>query len=362
MVLQLRGGAGGGEATRAENEDALKYDRVLWDMLQNHPDEIHFLNTVFNFLQRRTGCFNGPKAEINYEILIGTLTSQQQRYLAHKASGAAAPVPVPLPAKKPSPIPTPSNLKAPPSKRGPARNAVSGSVVEDVDYEKCTEDSLEGTKKAEAALEARGMGEEAGGEEKKEKKSKDQTPVDNGGTTDRYTWTQSLREIIVEVPLPAGTTAKMLDVQILPGRLDARLKGAEGTLVDGEWEDAIFADECMWYLEDGYLVLTIAKQGEMTWWKRIIKGDAAIDIKKIEPETSNLDDLAPDLRQTVEKMMHDQRQKAAGLPTTAEKDTQEKLKSFMAMHPEMDFSKVAGMAGQGGMPGGQMGGGMPGGG
>ncbi|KAJ1483809.1 nuclear movement family protein [Baffinella frigidus] len=161
----------------------------------------------------------------------------------------------------------------------------------------------------------------------------------------RYTWTQSLREIIVEVPLPAGTTAKMLDVQILPGRLDARLKGAEGTLVDGEWEDAIFADECMWYLEDGYLVLTIAKQGEMTWWKRIIKGDAAIDIKKIEPETSNLDDLAPDLRQTVEKMMHDQRQKAAGLPTTAEKDTQEKLKSFMAMHPEMDFSKVAGMAG-----------------
>ena len=28
-----------------------------------HPDEIHFLNTVFNFLQRRTPCFNGAFAE-----------------------------------------------------------------------------------------------------------------------------------------------------------------------------------------------------------------------------------------------------------------------------------------------------------
>lgn len=54
--------------------------------------------------------------------------------------------------------------------------------------------------------------------------------------------------------------------------------------------------------------------GDMTWWKRVIKGDAKIDVKKIEPENSNLSDLTPDLRQTVEKMMHDQRQKAMVLP------------------------------------------------
>jgi len=51
QVLQLRGGASGGNATVAENDNAAKYDRTLWDMLQDHPDEIHFLNTVFNFLQ-----------------------------------------------------------------------------------------------------------------------------------------------------------------------------------------------------------------------------------------------------------------------------------------------------------------------
>jgi hypothetical protein len=50
-VLQMLRLRGGGEATEKESEEAMKYDRVLWDMLQAHPDEIHFLNTIFNFLQ-----------------------------------------------------------------------------------------------------------------------------------------------------------------------------------------------------------------------------------------------------------------------------------------------------------------------
>lgn len=42
---------------------------AIWDILQSHPDEIHFLNTIFNFLQRRTPCFNGPMAPSNYQIV-----------------------------------------------------------------------------------------------------------------------------------------------------------------------------------------------------------------------------------------------------------------------------------------------------
>lgn len=165
-------------------------------------------------------------------------------------------------------------------------------------------------------------------------------PVGNGGTTDRYVWTQTLSELNVVIELPRGTKTKQLSVEIKNRTLKVAFKNGE-VLVDGELYNRVVVDECCWTLEDGYeLNINLQKENKVEWWKSVIKGDPEINTQKVQPENSKLGDLDGETRQTVEKMMYDQRQKAMGLPTSEEQSKQDMLKKFMAAHPEMDFSKA----------------------
>lgn len=162
----------------------------------------------------------------------------------------------------------------------------------------------------------------------------------NGGVTDSYVWTQTLSELEVRVKLPKGIKAKQVNCTIKKRELEVGVKG-DKPVVSGRLHADVKPDESFWMLEgDGILVLNLQKVGTMEWWPKVVEGDPEISTKKVEPENSNLSDLDGETRQTVEKMMYDQRQRQLGLPTSDEEKKQEMLKKFQQQHPELDFSQA----------------------
>jgi hypothetical protein len=169
-------------------------------------------------------------------------------------------------------------------------------------------------------------------------------PIGNGGTVPgRYTWTQTLEEVSVNVPVPDNTRGKDLNVVIARNHLKVGLKAQPKNtwIVDSDLTKTIICDDSFWTVEDGNrLVINLQKLNRMEWWDGVCQDDPKIDVKKIQPENSNLSDLDGETRTTVEKMMYDQRQKAMGLPTSEEESKLEALERFKKSHPELDFSNA----------------------
>jgi len=220
------------------------------------------------------------------------------------------------------------------------------SRIEDITEQPKTDTAPSGGEKPGAAASSSGDGEEKKGEDEDDMgEGKGVVPVNNGAVHDKYRWTQSLQDLQVTVPVPAGTKAKHLVIDIKKKTLLIKVAGQEPVL-DGNLFAAVKMEDCFWSVEDdaasGGRIVSIALQkvNQMEWWKNVIEGEPEINTQKVEPENSKLSDLDGETRQTVEKMMYDQRQKAAGLPTADEQGKQDMLKKFMEQHPEMDFSKA----------------------
>lgn len=192
-------------------------------------------------------------------------------------------------------------------------------------------------KKKEQTEKKKDKGQTTGGDESDDS-SDIPPPLGNGGATEKYIWTQTLGNIDMHVITKEKVTKENINLKMTNSRLYIKVK--DEVIIDGEFYRKIKCDESMWYVEDDQIHLVIEKYNTMEWWSTVIKGDPEIDVKKIVPENSKLTDLDSETRSVVEKMLYDQRQKAANLPTSDEQKKYEIFEKFKKMHPEMDFSKA----------------------
>ncbi|KAJ1905757.1 hypothetical protein IWQ60_012215 [Tieghemiomyces parasiticus] len=161
-----------------------------------------------------------------------------------------------------------------------------------------------------------------------------------------YQWHQTLAEVDVTLPVPAGTRGRDVEVVIRKQRLRVALRkpAADGEpLVEGELFAAVKPDDCTWSVEDRCtLRVHLEKQNDMQWWPHVVTHHPPIDVTLIEPEKSKLSDLDGETRGMVEKMLFDQRQKGQSQDQPASDATRkrEALEAFKRQHPEMDFSQA----------------------
>eukprot|EP01094_Clydonella_sp_ATCC50884_P003135 TRINITY_DN12416_c0_g1_i1.p2 TRINITY_DN12416_c0_g1~~TRINITY_DN12416_c0_g1_i1.p2 ORF type:complete len:161 (-),score=55.31 TRINITY_DN12416_c0_g1_i1:84-566(-) len=104
---------------------------------------------------------------------------------------------------------------------------------------------------------------------------------------DGYRWTQSVREVMVMVPVPKSTRGRDVVCEIGSKRLKVGLKNATPVL-EGELGGVAVADDSLWALEDDdktegkVIVVTLQKVKAHDTWSAVVKGKDELSVVEAE--------------------------------------------------------------------------------
>ena len=149
-----------------------------------------------------------------------------------------------------------------------------------------------------------------------------QIPVGNGGSTKRYTWTQTIQECTVLIGVPKVLRGKDLDVKITSQTLTVKSKlplsgeTEPRTFVEGPLVDKIRPDDSSWTVEGGVVIVTLEKS-KPTFWKTVLEGDEEIDTELVD-NRRHIDEYDDATQAKIRKIIFDQEQYHKGGPTSDE--------------------------------------------
>jgi len=316
-----------------------KFDGVLLSIAQECDGGVQeMLDVIFSFLARKTDFYTGGGEDAAEKLVI-------EKYKKHGKTAwdeAAA-----KKAKNLAEDKKRQERREKEERELKEQQQQSSQIMEVTDEEAKRIEAEEKAKKsplppAEAEKVVEALKEEKNKEDDEEEDEADKgkmKPNDgNGADLDKYSWTQTLQEIELRIPLGGAYKSKDLIVSIEKKHIKIGVKGKE-PIIDGDLPKEVKLEESTWTLQDKkFMMVQLEKVNQMEWWNKMVTTDPEINTKKVQPENSKLSDLDGETRGMVEKMMYDQRQKEMGKPTSDEQKKEDALGQFMKAHPEMDFS------------------------
>ncbi|XP_063534131.1 nudC domain-containing protein 3 [Cydia strobilella] len=287
-----------------------KYDDVLSSILVNEQSILGFLSAIFNFLARRTDFYyvpDGPYENMGFppgvaeELVIKVLRTCDPK----KWKGTNG-------ARKP----------------GNFNNEIMCSTVaQEVEVsaeneeDQLKNEAIEAEVAQPAEPERKILEASSSGETKTEYKPP-VIPVQknsesyNGAVRDKYSWSQTITENDVTVPLPPDIkSAKDLKVTINPNDIYVAYRNGD-TIIKDTLQYKIKASDSVWTISGGKLLIHLEKVQER-WWTKLVNSEEAIDLDKIDCSRP-LNELPEDHIDKVRELQWNQEQKLKGLPTSDE--------------------------------------------
>ena len=131
----------------------------------------------------------------------------------------------------------------------------------------------------------------------------------NGGKTLLYKWGQTLDEVTVQLNVE-GLRAKELSVSFSRCRITVTVKATGHKLLAGELQQPIICEDSSWMMEDGEMILQLAKDNKRPenerdgpsseWWLGVLKGEDSIESKDISVQDYvTPEQLPPEQREQV---------------------------------------------------------------